>query len=186
MAFAGCTRPPIYSTEYNLDFEYAKNDSIPTQWIISDPNTTGYSVHVDTLVKQHGHSSARLQWDTAAMARQGGIQQYWPGRRFAGKEVEVSGWTRAEGLSDDGHVFLWLMVADSTGGLQLRADTLRTTRGTADWTRLAAKLTVPNDCTNFAIAGVLAGRGTVWFDNFEIRTDGARYEDKEEASLELW
>ena len=24
MAFAGCTRPPIYSTEYNLDFEYAK------------------------------------------------------------------------------------------------------------------------------------------------------------------
>ena len=63
MAFAGCTRPPIYSTEYNLDFEYAKNDSIPTQWIISDPNTTGYSVHVDTLVKQHGHSSARLQWD---------------------------------------------------------------------------------------------------------------------------
>ena len=80
MAFAGCTRPPIYSTEYNLDFEYAKNDSIPTQWIISDPNTTGYSVHVDTLVKQHGHSSARLQWDTAAMARQGGIQQYWPGR----------------------------------------------------------------------------------------------------------
>ena len=179
----GCTRPPIYSTEYNLDFEYAKNDSIPTQWIISDPNTTGYSVHVDTLVKQHGHSSARLQWDTAAMARQGGIQQYWPGRQFAGKEVEVSGWTRAEGLSDDGHVFLWLMVADSTGGLQLRADTLRTTRGTADWTRLAAKLTVPNDCTNLAIAGVLAGRGTVWFDNFEIRTDGARYEDKEIPAL---
>ena len=63
MAFVGCTRPPIYSTEYNLDFEYAQNDSVPTQWMLGNSSTTGYHISLDKQIKQHGTTSIRIQWE---------------------------------------------------------------------------------------------------------------------------
>ncbi|OUN77172.1 hypothetical protein B5G09_07160 [Alistipes sp. An54] len=38
---------PVGTTEYNLDFEYAWNDSVPMRWTLRNPSLTGYGCRLD-------------------------------------------------------------------------------------------------------------------------------------------
>jgi len=112
MAFVGCTRPPIYSTKYNLDFEYAKNDSVPTRWMLGNSSTTGYHISLDKQIKQHGTTSIRIQWEQPTRYNSlGGFRHIFPKTLVAGKELEVSGWIKTRDIEQDGfagfHLFGW-------------------------------------------------------------------------------
>ena len=66
-ALAGC-RESLYSTEYNLDFEYARNDSVPMQWALRNTFLTGYTLALDHEVSQHGRTSLKAEWTGCPLA----------------------------------------------------------------------------------------------------------------------
>lgn len=181
-SLAGC-RESIYSTEYNLDFEYAKSDSIPTQWIVKNPAMTGYSAYLDQRVRQHGQSSLRVQWDTVAMLNFGGFQNSFPGNLMEGRDVEVCCWIKTEALGNEGYATICLGEKSRSGMYSQQLDTLKAVRGTANWTRYTMKQRIGDSVDYVIIAGILSGRGTAWFDNIEIRIDGKKYKDRKIPAL---
>lgn len=179
MAFAGCTRPPIYSTEYNLDFEYAKNDSMPTRWMLGNSSTTGYHISLDKQIKQHGTTSIRIQWEQPTRYNSlGGFRHIFPKTLVAGKELEVSGWIKTRDIEQDGFAGFHLFEKNRDGKFREHLDTIQAVRKTSDWTHISTKTKIGNDAEYIALSGILKGKGTVWFDNIELRIDGVRYEDK--------
>ena len=179
MAFVGCTRPPIYSTEYNLDFEYAKNDSIPTRWMLGNSSTTGYHISLDKQIKQHGTTSIRIQWEQPTRYNSlGGFRHIFPKTLAAGKELEVSGWIKTRDIEQDGFAGFHLFEKNRDGKFREHLDTIQVVRKTSDWTHISTKTKIGNDAEYIALSGILKGKGTAWFDNIELRIDGVRYEDK--------
>ena len=179
MAFVGCTRPPIYSTEYNLDFEYAQNDSVPTQWMLGNSSTTGYHISLDKQIKQHGTTSIRIQWEHPTRYNSlGGFRHIFPKTLAAGKELEVSGWIKTRDIEQDGFAGFHLFEKNRDGKFREHLDTIQAVRKTSDWTHISTKTKIGNDAEYIALSGILKGKGTAWFDNIELRIDGIRYEDK--------
>lgn len=179
MAFVGCTRPPIYSTKYNLDFEYAKNDSVPTRWMLGNSSTTGYHISLDKQIKQHGTTSIRIQWEQPTRYNSlGGFRHIFPKTLVAGKELEVSGWIKTRDIEQDGFAGFHLFEKNRDGKFREHLDTIQAVRKTSDWTHISTKTKIGNDAEYIALSGILKGKGTAWFDNIELRIDGVRYEDK--------
>ena len=177
----GCTRPPIYSTEYNLDFEYVKNDSVPTQWITVNPSASGYVSALDKQVKQHGATSIRMQWQKSmGIHSWGGVINFLPKELVAGKELEISGWVKTkDSMNVCAGYSIFSYNPDKYDPDFLRqVDTIGSICGTSDWTRYTARKKIDNDVSHVIIAGFVTGKGTAWFDNIELRIDGIRYEDK--------
>ena len=177
----GCTRPPIYSTEYNLDFEYVKNDSVPTQWITVNPSGSGYVSALDKQVKQHGATSIRMQWQKSmGIHSWGGVINFLPKELVAGKELEISGWVKTkDSMNVCAGYSIFSYNPDKYDPDFLRqVDTIGSICGTSDWTRYTARKKIDNDVSHVIIAGFVTGKGIAWFDNIELRIDGIRYEDK--------
>lgn len=182
LAMASCGKP-IYSTVYNLNFEYAKSDSIPTQWTVKNPAMTGYSAYLDKRVKQQDRSSLRVQWDTVAMLNFGGFQNTFPGHLMGGKEVEVSCWIKTQGFSEGGYATLCLGEKAKTGRYSQHLDTLNSIHETTDWTRLTMKKRIEDSVDYVIVAGIVSGKGNAWFDDMEILIDGVKYEDRKIPAL---
>lgn len=186
--FASCTHA-IYSTEYNLDFEYAKNDSVPSQWLIRNPAITGYVLSLDKQVKRHGNSSFKAQWDenisNVGITSWGGFQNFMPTELVAGKELEVSGWVRTEDIANvcAGYGIFAYVPGKSKMGFMSEIDTLGGVRGTSEWKRHKISKTIEEDASSIMIAGFVSGKGTAWFDDMEIRIDGKKYEGRRIPAL---
>jgi len=177
----GCTRPPIYSTEYNLDFEYVKNDSVPAQWITVNPSGSGYISALDKQVKQHGATSIRMQWQKSmGIHSWGGVINFLPKELVAGKELEISGWVKTkDSMNVCAGYSIFSYNPDKYDPDFLRQiDTIGSICGTSDWTRHTTRKKIDNDVSHVIIAGFVTGKGIAWFDNIELRIDGVRYEDK--------
>ena len=159
---AGCTRPPIYSTEYNLDFEYAKNDSVPTQWIFRNSSATGYVLSLDKQVKQHGEASLRARWQEGpTMTVWGGFQNILPGELVAGKELEISGWVKTKDSVNvcAGYGIFPYNPEKYDPDLFGRIDTVGGVRGMSEWTRHTVRQTIDKDVPYVLIAGFVTGKG---------------------------
>lgn len=113
MFLCSCGRS-LYSTEYNLDFEYARNDSVPTQWALRNTFLTGYTLALDHEVSRHGRTSLKAEWTGCPLAYSwGGFQSFLPGELVAGKELEISGWVRTK---DSVRVCAGLCLVMENGG----------------------------------------------------------------------
>lgn len=184
--FLASCRSSIYSTEYNLDFEYAKNDSVPTEWTVRNFLLTGYTLKLDHRQKHHGRSSVRARWSEGAMLNSwGGFQNYLPGKLVAGKELEISGWVKTEDIENicAGYGIFPYVPQKTESGFLSAIDTVGGIRGTAEWTRHTIRRVIDADATCVMIAGFVSGRGTAWFDDIELRIDGKKYEDPELQTL---
>ena len=183
IVFAGCTQPPIYSTEYNLDFEYTKNDSVPTKWTLRNFSFTGYDLVLDRQIKRHGRMSLRAQWQEqpATVASWGGFQNFLPGELVAGKELEISGWVKTKDSVNicAGYGIFSYVPGKTPMDFLSGIDTIGGIRGTSDWIRYTTRQKIDDDASCALIAGFISGKGTAWFDDMEIRIDGRKYDDRE-------
>ena len=183
-ACSGCTETyPTYSTEYNLDFEYALNDSVPAQWTLRNTSLTGYEYALDRQTVHHGAASLRARWSgrTTLPGSWGGFQTFLPAGQAAGREVEISGWIKTrDSVNLRAGFGIFPFVPDRTPmDFLSRIDTTGGVRGTSDWTRCTARLKIDSAATSVMIAGFASGVGSVWFDDLEIRIDGKRIAERE-------
>lgn len=184
-ALAGC-RESLYSTEYNLDFEYARNDSVPTQWALRNTFLTGYTLALDHEVSRHGRTSLKAEWTGCPLVYSwGGFQSFLPGELVAGKELEISGWVRTKDsvrVCAGYGIFPYVLSKPDMKFLS-KIDTIGGIRGTTDWTRHTIKQRIDEGADRVMIGGFVTGKGTAWFDNIELRIDGVKYEGRDIPAL---
>lgn len=156
----------------HLDFEYVNYRDQPAQWSLPDSYYYGYAAASDRNCRKHGGSSLCLeQIDTTkyAWAR---FTQELPDSLVAGREVELSGWLRTEGVSD-GFADLYVAINEEEDDNLYPLDTLsRGVRGTTEWRHITLRRQVPDSAAAIRIGGILKGPGRAWFDDFEVRIDG--------------
>ncbi|NRF39687.1 S41 family peptidase [Pedobacter foliorum] len=160
-------------TAYNLDAE--KLDStgrIPEGWDFSfeDQGNLGYSVQLDTVVKQSGKHSISIQ----KLSNQSTYRaiDYVISKMFTGKSIQLKGYIKTE-IVDSGHASLWIRIDDKDGGVAFKSMGKESLSGTKGWKEYS--ITLPYDsevARKIHIGGLLVGKGKAWFDSFQLFIDG--------------
>lgn len=174
--FAGC-KPGVYSTAYNLDFEYTTDNGQPTQWDIPDMSYHGYATSLDYRLQQHGAASLHMQQTDPDKSGWAIISQVLPVSSVAGHEVELSGWIKTRDVTD-GFADLFIVEYEHADYSKYPLDTLnRGVRNSAPWTRISLKKRIDEHTSEVTVGGILKGPGEAWFDNLQLTIDGRPFGD---------
>lgn len=173
---------PVGTTEYNLDFEYAWNDSVPMRWTLRNASLTGYGCRLDRQIRHHGTASLRVDWSGRMLPSSawGGFQTFLPAAEVAGREVEISGWIRTcDSLDLRAGFGIFPFVPDRTPmDFLAKIDTAGSVCGTSDWRRCTIRRKIDEGATSLLIGGYVTGKGCAWFDDLEIRVDGRKLRER--------
>jgi hypothetical protein len=165
----------------------------PVRFVGFDPTWPGSAMQeVLGFVREHDAHFAPDLEDTyrrIATARIGSTSPFGtatgtlPFASLAGRRVRFSGWIRTAGVTD-GRAGLWLRAGGTRGGYRFFDDMQdRGPRGDTSWTRYEIEEQLGDDLLFVHFGAVLHGRGTAWFDGFEVTVDGSPLADL--ANLDL-
>ena len=160
------TRNAGQTTRYNLDFEYTELGlRAPLRWNVY---AYGYDAVVDTVVRHRGDASLQVVRRDTTPDGCAFFNQILSADA-AGREVCLTGWVRTEGV-DEGMAGFWI-GGDDTADWDFHDSASPSVKGTSDWTQLTVRAHL-SDTARLLLAIALTGRGTAWFDDFEITIDG--------------
>jgi len=171
---------------YNLDFEKEiEGTDIPYSWEYN--NAAGYSMKWLDNPEDGGKclrifcEKPNLKWfeDTDSLAA-GAFFLRLSGDLVRGKKLEVRAKVKTKAVTQNARLGLTVMGDSLCRDVSEPASGLRATK---PWTRLSVETTVEQEATEVYIAGVMSGRGTAWFDDFEIRIDGKRLKDSDPPAV---
>lgn len=150
---------------FNLDMEQAGTDALPEGWIQWGEG----EVAVDS-VAHSGRRSTRLM--ATGMAGEFSSAALMIPGTYSGSTIALSGYLRMEGVTE-GYAGLLIRV-NGPGGEVLGFEHMQEKKlnGTRDWQEYSITMDYPEAGKEIYVAGMLAGNGTVWMDNFTVRIDG--------------
>lgn len=140
---------------------------LPEGWFLAGSNPAGYDASV---VMDEGLDPpvAMMQSNSEANETEFGtvMQSFFP-KDYVGKRVEMTVWIKNEKLEN--WAGAWLRI-DVSGGKSVAFDNMRgrAIKGSKDWTQYSIVLDVPADAVSMNYGVLLAGKGQVWFDEFEF------------------
>ena len=90
---------------------------------------------------------------------------------YEGKTIKLEGFMKIENV-ENGYAGLLLRVDGN--GSSLAFDNMQNQKitGTRDWQKYSITLDYPKGAESIYIAGILAGKGKAWFDDFTLTIDG--------------
>lgn len=161
----------------NLDFEYAiPGSNTPQKWYAGG---SGYIVALDEIEKASQARSLKMVSNNPAKSQFGVCNGSFPIDLVKGKNIEFKGRIKTEEITG-GYAGLWWRV-DGKNYEQLGFDNMsdRGLKGTNDWKQVSIKMKVDENVVNINFGALFAGKGTAWFDDFEIFIDGVKFIDIE-------
>jgi C-terminal processing protease CtpA/Prc len=158
---------------FNQDFEKIDpGTGVLQDWTlgVGKGSSSDYLLQKDSVVVHSGRYSARLE-PVRANSEFGAFSWSFPAD-FKGKTIQLKGYIKSEGVSEDGWAGLWMRL-DGEGGV-LGFDNMQQggVHGTTDWKEYSIELDLDEEGKNIFVGGLLVGEGKVWFDDFEITVDG--------------
>lgn len=165
----------------NLDFEYAVPGSdLPQKWYVGG---NGYIVTLDNAEKASQSRSLKMVSNNPVQSQFGICNGSFPIDLVKGKNIEFKGWIKTKDVTD-GYAGLWWRV-DGKNYEQLGFDNMsnRGLKGTNDWLQVSIKMKVNENVVNINFGALFPGKGTAWFDNFEILIDGVKFNDIEPITV---
>lgn len=167
----------IYSTKFNLDFEYAVEKNQPTQWNMPDKSYHGYVAELTPFEKKHGNYSLHMNQIDSTKSSWAIFSQNLPASMVRGKTVEFSGWIKTDQLTE-GFANLYLEEYKNANFNNFPVDRLnRGVRNSSGWTKIVIKKYFDDNASFVLFGGILKGKGDAWFDNFDITIDGVSLHD---------
>ncbi|MEM9595915.1 MAG: S41 family peptidase, partial [Acidobacteriota bacterium] len=129
------------------------------------------TLFLDTEVVHGGDGAGRIERDANSDGQFSSLTQEIL-ITFSGREVELRGFLKADGVEDG--TGLWLRQDGNAGPMgftsMLAED--RGVRGTADWAPFSVRLPLDRKAKSLAFGALLQGPGRVWLDDLELRVDG--------------
>jgi len=137
----------------------------PGQWTGGPVSTIG----VDSVVVHGGKRSARIERHADSEGDFTAIRYNVPADR-SGTIVELRGWLKSDG-SDD-WFGMWFRQDGGSGSVGFDNMQSRGLKGTTDWTEYRITLPLSPDARTFVVGALIAGKGTLWADDFSLWIDG--------------
>lgn len=178
--FAGCNllTSPVF---LNLDFEQEiGNTGVPYSWYYY--NLEGYNIKLVNKAKGKGKCLNIYSEKTSPYDFQG-IDSLTAGSFIGrlsvdmvrGKQVEVKARIKTKALTRYAGLFI---VAERKDEIAVSvSEPGESVRGTKDWQTVSLRMHIPEDASHVQFGGRMAGMGTAWFDDFEIRIEGRKLAD---------
>lgn len=154
---------------FNLDFESVREEkTLPKDWF--KWGTPNFEITSDATEKQHGATAIKVV-SKSEDGKGFGCPAYKIPAQYEGKKIKLTGYFKMKNVTD-GYVGL-LMRVDGDGG-SLAFDNMqgKNINGTSDWKQYTIELDYPAGAETIYVGGILSGKGTAWFDNFDVMIDG--------------
>ncbi len=143
---------------------------IPNSWLIAGSKPKSYEMGIDQVEGRQGKNAATIKSIDKKIDGFGTLMQQSKPDKFLGKRIKMTGYLKAENVSDWSG--LWLRVDQAGSQQSLSFDNMqdRSIKGTKDWTKYEIILDVPTNASMLAFGALISGSGQIWFDNitFEI------------------
>lgn len=157
------TNPDFESKEEPKDRE--------TDWVIGKeklPITLGEGAGGEgnsLLLRSNSSNSNGLYFSQQAPLRPDSLCQY-----------ELSFKVKTKGLKKGSTGFVWINLLDADRAMVLETGWGRY-KGTKDWTSYSYTFLVPSNTKAIKVGGTISGKGTLWFDDFELKEVDFRSEE---------
>lgn len=149
---------------------------LPKGWFKAGSEPDKYEMGIDRGAGVNGGNAAIIKSDGKKIKGFGTLMQNSQPGKYLGKKVKMSGYLKSEDI--DGWAGLWFRVDGKDRGESLSFDNMhdRAVKGTTAWKKFEIILDVPKEATNLAYGALLAGTGTLWFDDiqFDIVEDNVK------------
>ncbi|WP_422081989.1 S41 family peptidase [Ulvibacterium sp.] len=164
---------------FHLDFENAQNgNGLPSEWI----HWGNYHLDTDDKVFHSGNYSGRIVSDSTGSTF--GSMAYRIPSKYRGSTVKLQGYIKTKDVTD-GHAGLLLRLDGEGGPLHFDNMRDRGVIGSTDWKKYSISFPYPEETENIMVAGILVGKGTAWFDDFEVFVDGKNIQTLAEVEKKL-
>ena len=104
--------------------------------------------------------------------------------RYQGDSVKLTGSVKTKNVRK-GFAGLIMRVDGVNNAVAFENSSSKQISGTNDWMRYSITLPLIKNAHHIFVGGILEGKGTAWFDDFEVFIDGKNIEDLEEVTSEL-
>lgn len=161
------------SEKFNLGFESQKaNANLSKGWF----KWGSYDLSIDDLANS-GEKSGKI---TSTDNGEFGSLAYKIPANYAGEKIKLEGYMK---IKDVENGFAGLLLRVDNDGSSLVFDNMQSQNvsGTKDWQKYSVTLDYPNEADYIYVAGMLAGKGEAWFDDFELTIDGQNIENIKET-----
>ncbi|WP_312081924.1 S41 family peptidase [Epilithonimonas hominis] len=152
----------------NSGFESSTNN-IPDNWTIK--KLESYDFKIDENQKYQGKKSFQIIGNSNDTKTFQSFYQKIPIEEKGVRKIEIFAYIKSEDVN--GKVNIWGQVLDKDGN-KIKSATTNTQQFPViinnDWIKYRLQLNVDENAKSLKIGGLLAGAGTVWFDDFEIRS----------------
>ncbi len=162
--------------KFNLDFEDGPISDLPKDWF----KWGDYPISPDTLVFHSGEKSAKIEGNSKSSF--GCIALRIPSK-YVGRSISLEGYIKFENITD-GHAGLLLRLDGDSRILEFDNMKSEQLSGTQDWQRYKVTLPYNTETETIVVGGILAGRGTAWFDGFKVTIDGKNIQTLREVERE--
>lgn len=166
------------SDKYNLGFEnQIDENALSDGWI----KWGDYKLMMDDLTHS-GKKSGKITAD-ANGSFFGSIAYKIPAN-YKGNTIKLEGFMKIKNV-ENGFAGLLLRVDGNDGILVFDNMQSQKISGTKDWEKYSITLNYPEEGENIFVAGILAGKGEAWFDDFTVSIDGNDIQSLKEEKIEL-
>ncbi len=153
----------------NLDFETLQNGKL-TGW--NDFEHSDYTLSLDSINVKSGKYAASIEFKEGNPTFKAWSFQL--PNNYSGKKITLTGYIKTENVTN-GYAGLWMRIDPSLGFENMSKNGIK---GTTNWTQYSITLKLnPQQTEQIIIGGLLAGKGKVWFDKFNVTIDGTDIKD---------
>lgn len=162
-------------TKFHLDFEKTKvNEGLPADWI----QWGTYKLDTDTSMTHSGKYAAKIVSDSSGSSF--GSMAYKIPSKYKGSLIRLEGYMKTQNVKD-GYAGLLLRLDGDSGTLQFDNMQNQGIKGSTDWKKYSITLPYPEETQNIMVAGILVGKGTAWYDDFEVFVDNENLQSLKEV-----
>ncbi len=169
-----------FSNKSNFNFELettTENNKLPTGWNIW--GSTKYLVKTDSTIKHSGKYSVSIESTDSLQENTFGGFYYQIPAKYAGSQIELRAYIKMQDVSN-GSIGLVLKIEGNAGLLSFDNMLQKNIQGTSDWKMYSVQLPLSENAKTITIGAILAGKGKINVDDFQILIDG---EDLSKAVL---
>ncbi len=164
--------------KFNFGFEYQKGEkSLSDGWF----KWGNYELTI-TNMPHSGKKSGKITSSPAGNSF-GSIAYKIPAN-YEGTTIKLEGFMKIKNVENG---FAGLLLRVDGNGTSLAFDNMQNqnVRGTRDWQKYTITLDYPEGAESIFIAGILSGKGEVWFDDFVLSIDGKNVQTLKEVEKKL-